>query len=412
MGDLDCFTEGLRAYRAGDYLVAVKALGQLTDRKGHAGSLARHYCGMAHRSLGIEHARQGRFDQAARHLRRAVALLGKRADLAEQLLNLYASTDQPGRCAAAAEVLVECRRDDVSARVRLAQAQWREGRRPQAMMTLTEALRELGDSAEAHLVMGLFHAAGDDLEQAREHLKRACVCECTWGKAHRYLGLVESARGDFPRAVAAFQRAWALDPDDLLSAYYLCVSADACARTGRPVRVALPELTQPASSSEIRQLARYVVAEPQFLEAVLSAPMDLHDANLLGVVLSVLRTALAEHPDHADLHYYSARTLERLGDEEGARAAYEQALRINPRYAKALLGCGGLCARCGHVPQAVEYLERAIACGADYPDVHVQLGDLLRDSGATAAAREHYARALEQNPRYGPAQAGLRALAA
>lgn len=57
-------------------------------------------------------------------------------------------------------------------------------------------------------------------------------------------------------------------------------------------------------------------------------------------------------------------------------------------------------------------LERAIASGGDWPDVHVRLADLLVQRGKPQDAREHYQRALSLNGGYARAGEGLRRLAA
>lgn len=412
MSHLNLFRDGMGAYRAGDYDAAVKALGPLAERDDVPGRMARYYCAMAHRSMGIEDIAAGRFDQAADHLRQAVALIGNRAELAEYLLLAYAGAGRYDRCAVEADVLCRTRPDDAGARVCLAQLQWRSGRREEAVMTLTRALRELGDIAELHLNLGLFHAAEEKFEPARRHLARAVECDCTSLPALRYLGLLESARGDFREAVRAFQRALALDPGDLLITYRLCLVAEAASPAGRPVIVSLPEPAACRCSSEIRRLAEFVVTETDFVEAFLALPASDMDEQLFGVLLSVLRAALAMHDDYADVHYLAAAVLLRLGDLQAARRHAERALGINPRYVKAMLLVADLDARCGLAAQAAASLQQAVAAGADWPDVHARLGDLLKENGKPALARHHYGRALQLNRGYTRAAEALASLAA
>ena len=265
MGESVHFTEGMRAYRRGDYSAAVEALGALSNQGDLLGKLARYYCAMGYRAMGVECLEAGEFSAAAGHLRQAVALIGNKAELVEYLLAVYAKTAQYDRYADSAEVLSKLNHDNVSARVRLAQAQWRIGRRPLAIMTLSSALRELGDKAELHLNLGLFYAAKEEFDPAAEHLRRAVECDCTSVAAHRCLGLVESARGKFTLAAHAFQRACALSPQDLMLIYQLCLAADAAAKTNHPMMLTLPEFgTNPDISDEqtrpIRQLAEYAAA--------------------------------------------------------------------------------------------------------------------------------------------------------
>jgi len=412
MGKRKSFAEGMRAYRRGDYPAALRSLDPLTAQPDLAGRLARHYAAMSHRAMGLECMAGGRFSQAAGHFRRAVALVGNRADLVEHLLAAYAGTGQYDRCASAADVLSAARPEETHPRVQLAHAQWRSGKRPLAFMTLTEALRRLGDHADLHRNLGLLYAAEEKLDLARRHLRRAAECDCTCPRTQHALGLVESARGDFPAAARALQRAWALSPKDLVIAYQLSLAADAAARSGQPVAVALPEAEAPAAPSQVRRLAEYAVREPRFIDAFLALPVSEADEELFGVLLSVLRTAIGEHEDYADLRYYAGVALQRLGQAEEAGRELRHAIRINPEYVNALLKLAEVTASAGDAKVAVGYLQRAIRAGAEYPDVHVRLGDLLRRCGRTAPAREHYRRALKLNGRYRAAADRLAALAA
>jgi len=408
MGELSGFTEGTRAFRRGEHESAVALLSNLVERRDLPGRLARHYAAMSHRALGLDALAEESFTRAAGHFRRAAALVGNRADLAEYLLIAYAGSGQYDRCSAAADALVRARPDDVSARVRRAQAQWRNGDRPGAIMTLTEALRRFGDHCQLHHTLGLLHAAEERYDQAREHLAAAVECDCTSAGACRDLGLVESARGDFYHATRALQRAWVLEPEDLVVAYQLSLAAEAARQAGYRVTITLPEgRPVPSTTSQIRQLADYATKEPDFIKAFLSLPESAVDRELFGVLLSVLRTALSVHDDYADLHYYTAVASERLGDGESAGTHLRQAINLNPKYVQALKEMGELCARQEDRPRAVTYLRRAIDAGGNWPDLHVRLGDLLAEGGSMALAKEHYRQALRLNEDYAAASERL-----
>ena len=409
---MDSFVEGMRAYRSGAYFEALEVLLPLIRRNDFSGRLARYYSALSHQEMGIEHLREGRFLQAGHCFRQAISLIGNRAELAEYLLLVYARTGEYERCAAEAEVVARLRSDDRQAQVRLAQAQWRSGRRPVAILTLTEALRRFGNWADVHLNLGAFLAAEEDFDSAREHLARAVECDCVSDKAYRYLGLAESACGDFHAAARAFQRAWMLAPEDLMVAYQLSLAASASARMGKPVIVVPPEAKRTPGESVIGQLAEYAASEPDFVESILALPPSDVDAELFGLVVSVLRTALACHAGYADLHYLTSLTFTRLGELGPAETHARRAVEINPGYIKALIQLAELCSRRGAGAEAVEHLQAAIRAGADWPDVHVQLGDAMRQCGMRDGAASHYRRALELNAQYARAREKLNSLAA
>ena len=412
MAEQNPFIEGMNAYRQGRYPDALRLLGSLLDRPDLSGRLARYYCAMSHRAVALDRISFGSYAQAAQHLCQAIALVGNRGDLAEYLLLSFAGTGQYDRCAGAAEGMVAAEPNRVTHRVRLAQAQWRSGQRPLAYMTLTEALRQLGDDVQLHLNLGLFYAAEEKFGQARGHFVQAIECDPACGRAEKCLGLAESVLGDFRQAARAFQRAWVLDPADLLIAQQMCLAADAAAKAGSAVTVQLPGPVTPTATSQIRQLAEYAAAEHGFIQAFLALPPTDADGELFGILRSVVRVGLACHEDYADLHFQAALICRRLEDVEAARGHLRRAVQINPNYAKALVELGELSMRTGATDEAVACLEQAVRAGADWADVHVRLGDLLRQIGRSSSARNHYHRALQLNEYYQPAASGLTSLAA
>ena len=226
--------------------------------------------------------------------------------------------------------------------------------------------------------------------------------------------MAEAARGEYVQAVGAFERACGLEPANLMYAYQLCVTSSAAARAGKKVAVRFPERTTSSApaDSQIRQLAQYVASEPDFVEAFLALPESDIDEELFGVLIPVLRTALAGHDNYADLHYLTSRMLMRIGQEQSAMRHASRAVEINPRYTKALVHLAGLHQRAGSAAVAVGLLNRAIDCGGDWPDVHAQLGDVYRRVGDDVRAGRHYRRALELNDHYTRAAHGLAAMAA
>ncbi len=91
-----------------------------------------------------------------------------------------------------------------------------------------------------------------------------------------------------------------------------------------------------------------------------------------------------------------------------------QAIQINPSYVQALLQMGKLCGQEGRHSEATKCLKQAIACGADFPDVHFSIAEvMLRGKAAPpATVRKHLNRALQLNPYYTPAAEVLASMAA
>ncbi|MBS3734162.1 MAG: tetratricopeptide repeat protein [Phycisphaerae bacterium] len=409
--DAGAYSRGIALYKQGDYAGALDALDQAGDGE-LIGQMSRYYRGMCHRAMGVDALQAGELDAAETHLRDAAGALGRSADLASYLAAVYARCGQAGRCAGAAEQAAELNPDDPDAWRRLAQSQWQDGRRAEAMMTLTSAQRRLGECASLLLQEGLFAAATERFDAAEELLSRAAKLAPDWTETHYYGGLVAAAAGDPVHAAGYFQRALALRPGDMVLAHHLTVAASAARQQGREIQIRLPDSSPSQNRCEAQQLAQYVTKVPEFLDACLAMPPSEADAELLGMLSAVMRVALGEHPGFADLHHRFSRILARQGQLGEAIEHAEHAVGINGSYVAGLLHLGELYERTGRASEAVEMLERAIACGGDWADVHCRAGELHVRCGRGEAASEHFHRALALKKDYRRAVENLDALAA
>ncbi len=408
------YTRGIDLYRQGRYEQAVAELANVSDRTDMLGNVARFYAAMSQRAMGIEALREERFEEAEKHLLAAAGSIGNEADLSGYLASLYAQTDRHDMCVVAMERAERTGRGDPSFCRKLAQARWRAGRRAEAYMTLTAALRASGPDSRLYVQLGLFYAVEERYEEAHKAMSSAVEADCSNCDAHFHLALIEAAQGHVQAAVRLFQRAFELRPGDLMLAYHLALAAKAASQEGHHVVLRLPEPGQAPSDSQIRQLAGYITNEPAFIEAFLSLPASAIDGELFEVLAGIVQMALDEHGDYADLNYYCSGIFRRLGKGELAINYARQAIQINPSYVQALLQMGELCGQGGRHSEAIKCLQQAVACGADFPDVHFRLAQvMLRGKVAPPAdVKKHLNRALQLNPRYAPAAEALASMAA
>jgi tetratricopeptide (TPR) repeat protein len=152
----------------------------------------------------------------------------------------------------------------------------------------------------------------------------------------------------------------------------------------------------PASSMEVRRLARLFAAEP---ELILACMESLDQGRLTGLetILAAAEQAIASSPDFADLYYFAARAASGAGHLDQARSLLEQALRINPQYNDALILAARVAMDQGRHDEAIAHLRQALVNGADYADVHLMLGDIWRLRDDLAQSREAYEKALSLN---------------
>jgi len=402
------YTQGMLRYRRGDYRAAAKMLADLSDRDGPLGRMAVYYGAMANRALGIEAMRTSDFAQAERYLTAAARAIGNKANLTSYLAACYARNQRFDRCAAEMAKAAESNGGPAEWR-KLAQAQWRDGQKDQALMSLHKALRMFGNDSRVRMQLGLFHASEERFDEAFEHLSDAVLSDCDNPMAHYYLGLTAAATGDIAQTMRCLQRAFDLAPDNLLIARQLSLAAQAADQKGIHFILRLPGQFTEQESSHARQLARYIAQDSDLPDVMLCLPESEIDNDLFGVLANVLDIALSDHGRYADLHYHASRVHQRLGHNRRAADHVRRALRINPKYVKARMQLAELCKR---PDRAARHMTKAIEDGADWPDAHFRAAELLARCRQTEAARKHLLRALELKPDYTRARQTLELLAA
>lgn len=124
---------------------------------------------------------------------------------------------------------------------------------------------------------------------------------------------------------------------------------------------------------------------------------DLLDQGLEAQAVVAFEQAAQGRPSASTL-YRLGSLLVKTGQTTKARAAYEQALALQPDLAEAGNDLGTLLAEGGDLPGAIARFRAALAATPDYPDALNNLGYALLLTDQPAEARELYERALEIQP--------------
>ena len=409
---IDRYARGIRYYREGLWQKAADVLEGLLHCPEAIGRPARYIYSLARRALGAAATARGEFVEAAEHLAGAATAAGLNCGRPSRAFGVLPTPDGMSGCLRQLERAPAAGGGSAGRCRKLAQAQWQAGQREAAYMTLTRGLRRFGSRGGLHLQMGLFLAAEEQYDRARAAMTQAVEADCDDPNAHRCLALVAAAQGDLAESVRAFQRAVELRPDDLLVAYELVVTAGAAADSGLSVRVRLPDPADGPTDERLAALAAYVAAEPDFADALASLPDGRDDDDLLALLAGAVELALVSEPRHADLHRVASQVLARMGQTEAAIEHAHRALSLNPRYLQARVQLADLYAEADRIEEAVEAYCRAVADGADWPDVHFRAAELLLRARRPEEARLHLRRALQLNESYAPAADALAALAA
>lgn len=143
----------------------------------------------------------------------------------------------------------------------------------------------------------------------------------------------------------------------------------------------------------------------------MSAPTDLdtafrrfellYDTGRHGEALDVVRTALAQFPQDADLLVEAARAQSILGDLPAARLSADRAMAADPSNARAALVASLVARAQGRVDEAVELGLRAVELAPEHAPGHAQLAvgyAIRRGPGDLDTGRRAAGRALELGP--------------
>jgi tetratricopeptide (TPR) repeat protein len=218
----------------------------------------------------------------------------------------------------------------------------------------------------------------------RETLARNPAC---W-MAHTNLGIVLApVPGRLPEAIAEFEAAARLKPDD----------ADAHYNLGFAL-LSVPE----RSSEGVSHLEAAIRLKPRMALAHYALGVAFSDdPSRVPEAVRHLESAVQLNPGVAEAHYALGNALLQLPDRTSdAIAQYQAALRIRPDYAEAHLNLGSVLAETpGRVLDSVKEFEAALRIRPDYLGAHLNLGKVLSDiPGRRTEAIAHFEAALRIRP--------------
>ena len=245
-----------------------------------------------------------------------------------------------------------------------------------------------GDPARQHNLAEALRRQGR-LEEALESYGAVLAIDSDYALAHAAMGDTLFRLGRYEEALGAMARAVALRPD-------LPFAATLHLHMGRAERA----LGRPAAAEQHFERARAV--DPDDVQPLLDlaglrlARGRLEDADR---ILSRVREM---RPDDPTTLHNVAETLRRYGRYEDAVATYRAAIAIDGGFAPAYAGLGIALFQWERYAEAIEALERSLALQPDLPitgsSLLVFLGRAAERLGRPEAA-DYLARALRDDPR-------------
>ena len=220
--------------------------------------------------------------------------------------------------------------------------------------------------------------------RALAELTQAVALDSASSTAHFQKGLAHARLDQPTAAIAAFERALALTPDDSTE---------------------LAEV-QPrahfAFAAVLRDQHRYLEAATHLEQAIALAPERAKYHFYLGEVrratgdfagaLAAFKRTIELAPDHLEARYYHSDLLVRNQQLSQAHAGFADLLARDPDHVQGGLGLGGLLIRLGEPTAAIPVLERAAAADPHNPAPHYLLAQAYAESDHPDDARNAQSR--------------------
>ncbi|MDJ1175205.1 CHAT domain-containing protein [Roseofilum capinflatum] len=195
-------------------------------------------------------------------------------------------------------------------------------------------------------------------------------------------GKAEYMQGDFLGAIASYDQALEIKPDD----HY--------AWNGRGVALGDLGRTEEAIASYDRALD----IKPDFHQAWFNRGVALYALGRYEEAIASWDRALDIKPDYHEAWYNRGNALGDLGRNEEAIASYDRALESKPDFHDAWRNRGNALRDLGRNEEAIASFDRALESKPDFHEAWYNRGNALRDLGRKEEAIASYDRALEIKP--------------
>jgi tetratricopeptide (TPR) repeat protein len=261
----------------------------------------------------------------------------------------------------------------------------------------------------------LFSQAGD-LESASQRLKEAANKMPGSSLLHKALGDVASSRGSYEEALAEYQKAQALDRQDIGSTFKTGSALRRLKRfdeawsvfeqvakvdkdlPGLPLERGLLLEESGRSAEALKEYEAAFSKSPDDLDIMLRVGCGRMAAGNGSAAAEVLRHVLAKRPKSAETSHCLGRALFQQSQGLEALRFLQQAVSAESNRAEYHLYVGWVANELGQVAVAQEALTSALALDQGLAEAHWQQGVLLLARGAGTESVNELKKALELKP--------------
>ncbi len=302
---------------------------------------------IAYNNLGKAKRAQGELEEAIRHYRQALLANPAFSQGYNNLGNALVAKGELQNAVASYRKALEIAPDNANVHNNLAVALLRQGKIDEAIGHYRQALKIDSAYAEASLNLGNALAMSGKLDEAIEQFRQALQNDPTFVPAHLSLGNTLAASGKLDQAVEHYRQALKIDPNHPNAHYSLGLALAGLGQMEEAIKE-LRRVLELENSAGVRSQTYFS------LGTIFAKQGRLDEAG------NYFEEALKLNPGFARARHYMGRVLEARGDLNKAIDYYRQAVRSDPELAEAHQSLGQALAKQGRRDEAIEHYQIAL----------------------------------------------------
>jgi tetratricopeptide (TPR) repeat protein len=376
-------------------------------------------------AIGDLYAGKNQTAQALAEYQRGLSISPNNIEIEKRLEELYLNTDRLNDAAQLDAGLTKRAPKDALVAVLHGRLLLAQGKNPDAVIALNAALKNSGDSAQAHYFLGVAYAQAQSLGQANSEFQEAIRLSPGFPLALRDLTEINIAQ-NHPGEAQAYAK-------ELVQRY----------PTEAQYRILLGELfirraQLPAAEEQLLVAARLAPNDPHAhidlgrvysaakkfpqaeTEFKTAAQLDSANSDTLSPYADFLVTRLqtskalalfqqfiAAHPDNPDAHVKLGALQFQANNQTAASAEFDRALQLDPKNVEAYVQLAALHESKKETDEAIATYQKALALRPNFAPFVTMIGNLYLEKGELDTARQYFSRALEADPHFAVASANM-----
>jgi len=213
------------------------------------------------------------------------------------------------------------------------------------------------DDAQAHFGLAVSLTGDNQEREALEEYKKACALDTHQPAWLAHLAASQAQVGDFDGAISNFQKSLALDPSN----------------PGAEADLGAALFENGKAEEGLQHMQKAVDMAPDFADGHSYLGTALAKMGRMDEAVDQLKTAVELLPSSVEYHFNLGFVLRLRGDYTDAIAAFQKAVALSEgKDWKCLAALADVYDKTGHSPEAVQFINQALALAVQSHDDQLQ----------------------------------------